>query len=332
MDRPVDGMGLAVAPWMRKLAFLLSAAILASTSGCTETEIMEDDESKNDEADVLGAYAVVTPIELGQAVGNLPALGPALVELRTADANPGEAVLDALQAADVGRMSTLLKAMPSALRADLVTRANVFLDPVKGDIVRFAGQLEQIVQVVQIHSEIRITDRKKITGITDEEHTIRKVEFTLDGKSAAIDVANVTDAGHGRVSSDGEADLNDVELAISIGPLAIEAANRLVFPQFGATDLNGALASLIDCQQLGGAIEDVVSFVDAEGACRDALSSLAAKVSTATAEAKDELTIAITDATGTIKNGAIADGAWTWNVELGSFQKELMLKFQAKRP
>jgi hypothetical protein len=314
---------------MRTLALALTVSTLA-LGACTDGEPIMEDETHGDVGDVVGSYAAVTPIELQQAVANLPALGPVLVELRTVNENAGEAVLDALQAADVGSLSTLLKTLPSGLRADLVTRANVFLDPVKGEIAMLAGQLEELVSKVEIHSEIQIKSRQKVTGITDEVHQIRRVVFTAGGKQASVDVADLIDEGHGRISGDGKASLDSAAFSLAVGPLAMKAAAEVVFPQFGATDLNGALNEVIDCDQLGTAIEQVVSFVDAKAKCREALTNLSAKITMAAQEAKDELSIEIGDASGTISNGAIA-GTWTWSIKLGGFEKELPLKFQARK-
>ena len=92
---------------MRNLALALAVSTVA-LGACTDGEPIMEDETHGDVGDVIGTYAAVTPVELQQAIANLPALGPVLIELRTVNENPGEAVLDALQAADVGALPEIV--------------------------------------------------------------------------------------------------------------------------------------------------------------------------------------------------------------------------------
>jgi hypothetical protein len=312
---------------MQKLALTLIAFTVAFV-GCAADESAAPDETQGDQADVIGTYSAVTPVEFGQALLDLPTLAPVLAELRTANENPGEAVLDAIAAADVGALSTLFDSLPAGVRTELISRLNVVLDPAKGDIATFATTLEKLIVAFEIHNEIRILKRQSVTGITDEEHQLRKLVFLPGDNAVAIDIADAIDSGHGRISSDGDASLDDSDFQLPLGPLVSQAAAKAVFPLVGATDLAGALNALIDCDALGGAVEQAVTFVDARARCREALASLAARATMELEQGSAAVVIEVSDAQGKIGNGAITGGTWTWNF---AGAKELTLPLEAKK-
>lgn len=313
----------------RTLALAVSATALFA--GCLEVGPEEEEEvevlGKGDGASsgFLGNYAVTTPIQLNDVAG-VPALGAALVHLKGARQNPGEAVLRAIESQDFGLISTVIRNLSTSLRSSLVARINPILDPVKGQIADLAGQLEQLVARVEIHSDILISERGRILGITKERHTISSVVFTLNGRTIPLAVRNVFDDGHGHISSDGDASLDDVDMDLPLGPLLLDAAGPYVFPAFGTTDLTGTLNKLIDCDRIGAEIAQIVSFVDATTRCREALASVTDKVNTSLI-----MEIEVRDGVGLIQNGTLSDGSWTWNLKLGGLELELPLSFEARR-
>jgi len=313
---------------------LLGLAVATSTllfAGCAaEIEEQDDDVEvlgKGDGASsgFLGNYAVTTPLRFTDIRG-FPALGPALVHLRGARQNPGEAVLRAIESQDLGLLSSAIRNMSTSLRTSLVNRLNPVLTPVKDQIADLAAELEQLVVGFEVHSNILISERSRILGITKERHSLESVVFNLNGRSIAVDVSNVFETGHGSITSRGEANLDDVDLDLPLGPLLLDVAGPYVFPHFGTTDLTSTLNKLIDCDFLGAEIERVISFVDGPGRCRAALASVTEQVNT-----KLILEIEVRDGAGKIQNGTLSDGTWTWTLKMGGLELELPLTFESRR-
>ncbi len=311
------------------LAVLSATALFA---GCVGTEVDEEDDEvevlgKSDGASsgFLGNYAVTSPFRLND-IAVVPALGPALVHLRSARQNPGEAVVRAIESQDLGLLSTAIRNLPTSYRTAIVDRLNPILFPVKDQIADLAGQLEQLVVGFEIHSDLLIYERSRILGITKERHSLDSIVFSLNGRSIAVDIQGVAEEGHGRISSKGEASLDDVDFDLSLGRLLLDAAGPYVFPRFGTTDLHSTLTKLIDCDRIGAEIAQVISFVDAAGRCREALASLNEKVQTGLV-----LEIAVRNGRGTIQNGTLSNGSWNWTLKLGSVELELPLRFEARR-
>jgi hypothetical protein len=321
-------MGHAVDRSMRRvLPLILTSALM---TGCT-TEVAGEDEEvetlgKGDgnSSGFLGHYPVTTPIRINEIV-DVPALGPALIALRGARTNPGEAVMRAIESQDFGLISTVIRGLPASTRTSIVNRINPILDPVKSQISDLAAQLEQLVASVEIHSDVMIYERGRILGITKERHTFDSVVFNLNGRSITIDVSGVFDEGHGSISSSGEAYFDDVDLDLPVGTLLLKAAGPYIWPRFGATDLTSTLKKLIDCDRIGYEISQVISFVDATTRCHEALASVDDKVKDAMI-----MEIEVRDAAGTIQNGT-ASGTWTWTMKLGGVELELPLRFEARR-
>lgn len=317
------------------LAFIiLSATVLSATvlsAGCVEGAVEEEEDvevlGKGDGASsgYLGTYEVMTPIRIND-IANVPALGPALIHLRGARQNPGEAILRAIESQDLGLLSTVIRNLSTSYRASIVARINPILFPVKDQIADFAAQMEQLVANIEIHSEILISERGRILGITKERHSLSSVVFNLNGRSIAVDVRGVSEDGHGRISSRGEASLDDVDLDLPLGPLLLDAAGPYVFPRFGTTDLNSTLHKFIDCDRIGAEISQVISFIDAAARCRDALVKITEKVNTTMV-----MEIAVRNGRGTMQNGTLSNGSWTWTLKLGGVELELPLSFTARR-
>ncbi len=313
-----------------RLALVVASAALLF-AGCTMGEEMENEDvevlGKGDGASsgYLGNYEVTTPIRFTDIRG-VPALGSALVHLRGARQNPAEAVLRAIESQDFGLLSTAIRSMPMSLRTSLVNRLNPALTPVKDQIADLAAQLEQLVVGFEVHSNILISERGRILGITKERHSLESVVFNLNGRSYAVDISNVFEDGHGSITSHGAANLDDVDLELPLGPLLLDVAGPYIFPRFGTTDLTSTLNKLIDCNVLGAEVERVISFVDGPARCRAALASITEQVNT-----KLVMEIEVRDGAGTIQSGTLSDGSWTWTLKLGGVELELPLTFEARR-
>ncbi len=313
---------------MRNLALALSVGVLALTaSGCADEEGQEEveTEGKGDRSGFLGTYPVSTVIDIPDVAG-LDKFGPALVELRAAGGNPGEAFLNAVAAEDLGLLSTVVANLPADVRATIVAKLNIVLEPVKHDIVALAAYLERLVAQVEIDSEIRIYERGRWTGITSEEHVITQVAFRVDDYQVEIDV-EASDSGHGRISSSGEASLDDVDLELSLGSMLLDVAEEFVLPKFGATNLTELLLRLIDCEAVGREIANYVPFVDGAMRCREGLASLEQKVETALM-----MKIEVRDGYGYIApgSGKITNGSWRWEMDIAGYELDLTLPFQSR--
>ncbi len=313
------------------LGLVLSSAVVfgcATEAGDDDTEVL----GKGDSASgFLGTYAVTTPVEIGQAVAGLPALGPSLTQLKAAESGPGEALLQAIIAADVGQLSRLLGLLPSDQRARLVAELDLILGPAKHQIAALATDLSQLVQAFEIRSEVRLLERTRGLGITKEEHQITSVVFKVNGASSEAAPTDLIDDGHGRVTSGGELSLDDVDFELPLGPLALQVAPTLVYQRLGASDLEGALNKVIDCGRIGERISSIVSFVDAAPKCRETLNKLATKITTALQEQEEPFKISVRNGKGTITDGVLTNGSWTWILEVGGFKKELALQFESRR-
>ena len=310
---------------MRPLALGLVIGTLWA-AGCTTEDEEVEVLGKGDgwSSGFLGTYPVTTPISI-RDIAAVEAVGPALIELRAAGSSPGTAILNAIEVGDLGLLSTVVRSLSSDLRARLAQRIDVLLDPVKYDIVALARNLEELVARVDIDSDIRIFERGRITGITKEAHQIKRLTFTLNSTRVAVTVPNVIDEGHGYISREGAASLDDVDLVLPLGAMVLAVANTAVFPRFNTTSLAATLEKLIPCDRVGAEINAYTSIIDGTAKCHEALQSLENKIRSALM-----VEIEVRDGKASIRDGVLTNGSWNWTLEFESFELELPLTFEAR--
>jgi hypothetical protein len=291
-------------------------------------------------ADYSGVYAVTSNLDFTQN-GVLPGLlGPALAGLSELHDHPGDALLTILEAANIPYVSAILKKLPSALESVV---ASYLDDLIIHDVYQGVPVVDQIASLIMGLTEISrsfdvhdtVTVHAPMGHAANLEQQLSGVDFKLLGKTTTVAFPTAeTVKTIGTITPHGNAPVADADLTVGaatfqlpIGDLLLKAAGPLVFSQFGATDLSGALKNLVDCgafgQSLSNGLGGILSANEGTQLCAAAL-GLVADLVTQKIEAITFHGVRVDRASGRLydvsaqkptedyQSDRVADGAWTW--------------------
>jgi hypothetical protein len=306
-----------------------------------------------------GVFALVAPIDLTQN-GVLPGvLGPSLDALTKLHDHPGQAILEIVESANIPSVSGAINGLPGFVKSLLSTLLDKLITDELYQNVPVADQIAGIISgITDVSKTMELHDRMTLhtpaaSGKASVEQQLTDVGFTLLGSNelVTLDPSEQT-AAHtlmgGAIAPHANKPVADADLvfdggqvSLPFGDLVLRAAGPLVFAQFGATDLKGALTAVVPCsaaaQSISDGLGDWLPASTIETICTTALGLIADEV---TGQIKNvTLQGQISKATAQLHDASpakylashISDGQWVWGFSLAGAQIQVPSTFAGDR-
>jgi hypothetical protein len=288
-----------------------------------------------------GIYKADAPIDFTQN-GVLPGmLSPALGALTQLHDNPGKAIVDAASASNGGGISSVPDFLRSVLANFLTTEIKNWYaaNPTANDAATLAQGISEISHSIDVHG--LLTVHTPATDMTVQiEQQVTDVGFALMNQKvdepvpttvmpkALAKMPGALKAHADAPIADADITLTGGTLSLPLGSLMLQALSPLLFqPQFGTSDLNGALAKIIPCAAVGAKVAgdvgtpgigaDLVTSI-----CMAGVSAIGDQVSKQISAVASDVTVlnghatlydvSMPHPTADDQADRIADGTWTW--------------------
>ena len=290
-----------------------------------------------------GVYRVLAPLDFTQN-GVLPgALGPALAGLSELHDHPGDAIIKIVQGANIPYLSDILNKVPSFLVSALsglldqvITNAVYNNYPAIDEIANVIQGITEIANHFDVQQDLTV-HTPAADGSVKIDEDVSGVQFELLGNTTMVALKSAMKTSTtGKLTPRPNAPIADADLSIDastislpIGELLLDAAGPLLFSQFGATDLTGALQAVVPCDSIGQDVSDgldnIISANEVSQLCNGALGLIAGlaeqkikAVSFDGIEVHDGKAVLfdVTPQKPTVdhQSDQLGNGTWTWKI------------------
>jgi hypothetical protein len=294
-------------------------------------------------ASYTGVYRVLAPLDFTQN-GVLPgALGPALAGLSELHDHPGDAIIKIVQGANIPYLSDILNKVPgflvsalSGLLDQVITNAVYNNYPAIDEIASVIQGITELANHLDVQEDLTV-HTPAADGSVKIDQDISGVQFTLLGNQTMVALkAAMKTSTTGKLTPHPDAPIADADLSIDpstvslpIGELLLDAAGPLLFSQFGATDLTGALQAVVPCSSIGQDVSDglggIISASEVSQLCDGALGLIAGlaeqKIKAVTFDGIQvhdgkAVLFDVTPQKPTVdyRSDQLGNGTWTWKI------------------
>jgi hypothetical protein len=221
-----------------------------------------------------GRYELTTAFDL-TATGVLPKVtNETLKALSEFKEKPSATIVDLMDAANVPLVTTVLDAVPTAIRDyvlgyidDHVFKALYQAVPVTQRLAALLDDMASLVTNFQLVTALDLppgndvgdaTAKHAITGLAydwdSQHHVVRAPDLIAQISEQSVQANAVALEQRSPELESGRLKVGDHTFSVPIGQFAVYAADELAKARFGATDLRGALGKLVDCDALASSV------------------------------------------------------------------------------